>query len=147
MISRVFFFQAEDGIRDLVRSRGLGDVYKRQALEFVANRHWDDTWMARFSYTLSKSTGNYEGGVNSDTGNDIPGWTESGDDVMFINSNYGVLANDHRHQFKMYGAYAITPELTAGANMSILSGAPINARAYGNPVSYTHLTLPTKRIV
>ena len=26
----VFFFQAEDGIRDLVRSRGLGDVYKRQ---------------------------------------------------------------------------------------------------------------------
>ena len=28
--SDVFFFQAEDGIRDLVRSRGLGDVYKRQ---------------------------------------------------------------------------------------------------------------------
>mgnify|MGYP007112062165 CR=1 FL=1 len=29
-----FFFQAEDGIRDLVRSRGLGDVYKRQRLHF-----------------------------------------------------------------------------------------------------------------
>ena len=28
----LFFFQAEDGIRDLVRSRGLGDVYKRQDL-------------------------------------------------------------------------------------------------------------------
>ena len=28
-------FQAEDGIRDLVRSRGLGDVYKRQA-EYTA---------------------------------------------------------------------------------------------------------------
>jgi len=26
-----FFLQAEDGIRDLVRSRGLGDVYKRQS--------------------------------------------------------------------------------------------------------------------
>ena len=26
----VCFLQAEDGIRDLVRSRGLGDVYKRQ---------------------------------------------------------------------------------------------------------------------
>ena len=25
-------FQAEDGIRDRVRSRGLGDVYKRQGL-------------------------------------------------------------------------------------------------------------------
>ena len=29
-LSLCFFFQAEDGIRDLVRSRGLGDVYKRQ---------------------------------------------------------------------------------------------------------------------
>ena len=27
-----FFFQAEDGIRDRVRSRGLGEVYKRQVL-------------------------------------------------------------------------------------------------------------------
>ena len=32
MSCSVFFFQAEDGIRDLVRSRGLGDVYKRQDL-------------------------------------------------------------------------------------------------------------------
>ena len=31
MVASDFFFQAEDGIRDLVRSRGLGDVYKRQA--------------------------------------------------------------------------------------------------------------------
>ena len=28
-------FQAEDGIRDLVRSRGLGDVYKRQVYRQV----------------------------------------------------------------------------------------------------------------
>ena len=42
-----FFFQAEDGIRDLVRSRGLGDVYKRQVegrgfsaqVEFAARQH------------------------------------------------------------------------------------------------------------
>ena len=31
----VFFFQAEDGIRDLVRSRGLGDVYKRQNPQII----------------------------------------------------------------------------------------------------------------
>ena len=30
---KCLFFQAEDGIRDLVRSRGLGDVYKRQIQE------------------------------------------------------------------------------------------------------------------
>ena len=31
----IVFFQAEDGIRDLVRSRGLGDVYKRQMFEYL----------------------------------------------------------------------------------------------------------------
>ena len=35
----VFFFQAEDGIRDLVRSRGLGDVYKRQGHTFDPAMH------------------------------------------------------------------------------------------------------------
>ena len=34
----VFFLQAEDGIRDLVRSRGLGDVYKRQAISMHKTR-------------------------------------------------------------------------------------------------------------
>ena len=34
----VFFFQAEDGIRYLVRSRGLGDVYKRQNPKYL-NSH------------------------------------------------------------------------------------------------------------
>ena len=32
-----FFFQAEDGIRDLVRSRGLGDVYKRQIVHHTSD--------------------------------------------------------------------------------------------------------------
>mgnify|MGYP007112061554 CR=1 FL=1 len=31
----IFVVQAEDGIRDLVRSRGLGDVYKRQVQRTV----------------------------------------------------------------------------------------------------------------
>ena len=33
-----FFFQAEDGIRDLVRSRGLEDVYKRQVHAAMAGK-------------------------------------------------------------------------------------------------------------
>ena len=45
-----FFFQAEDGIRDLVRSRGLGDVYKRQVMRFsvpssCTRRSWKP-WLA-----------------------------------------------------------------------------------------------------
>ena len=35
-----FFFQAEDGIRDLVRSRGLGDVYKRQTRKCERRLMW-----------------------------------------------------------------------------------------------------------
>ena len=46
----ILFFQAEEGIRDLVRSRGLGDVYKRQELRGALREK-------RFSlYSPSKST-------------------------------------------------------------------------------------------
>ena len=40
VIRGYFFFQAEDGIRDLVRSRGLGDVYKRQIPSGVNGKYW-----------------------------------------------------------------------------------------------------------
>ena len=32
--------QAEDGIRDIAVSRGLGDVYKRQSLHTQTYHHW-----------------------------------------------------------------------------------------------------------
>eukprot|EP00831_Metopus_contortus_P037171 TRINITY_DN29307_c0_g1_i1.p1 TRINITY_DN29307_c0_g1~~TRINITY_DN29307_c0_g1_i1.p1 ORF type:complete len:135 (-),score=35.85 TRINITY_DN29307_c0_g1_i1:38-442(-) len=41
-----FFFQAEDGIRDVERSRGLGDVYKRQVST-------QSTWVSKDSETLA----------------------------------------------------------------------------------------------
>ena len=47
MCNRVFFFQAEDGIRDLVRSRGLGDVYKRQVSRSTQHKP------GRYSLSLS----------------------------------------------------------------------------------------------
>ena len=40
-----FFFQAEDGIRDLVRSRGLGDVYKRQGYNPHVNLALIHDWL------------------------------------------------------------------------------------------------------
>ena len=57
----LFFFQAEDGIRDLVRSRGLGDVYKRQllntflrgvGLDFMAQR-----WLVDINWALPSVIG------------------------------------------------------------------------------------------
>ena len=44
----VFFFQAEDGIRDLVRSRGLVDVYKRQVaalFPFFLRSIWEGSFL------------------------------------------------------------------------------------------------------
>eukprot|EP00831_Metopus_contortus_P047492 TRINITY_DN38341_c0_g1_i1.p1 TRINITY_DN38341_c0_g1~~TRINITY_DN38341_c0_g1_i1.p1 ORF type:complete len:155 (-),score=22.42 TRINITY_DN38341_c0_g1_i1:175-639(-) len=35
-----FFFQAEDGIRDVERSRGLGDVYKRQVKQYLPSEFY-----------------------------------------------------------------------------------------------------------
>ena len=40
------FFQAEDGIRDVERSRGLGDVYKRQ-MEYFSDEKFQSLGTAR----------------------------------------------------------------------------------------------------
>ena len=50
MMCGCLFFQAEDGIRDLVRSRGLGDVYKRQVGVMCAWVDDLDPGMRRFGF-------------------------------------------------------------------------------------------------
>eukprot|EP00831_Metopus_contortus_P002420 TRINITY_DN10892_c0_g1_i5.p1 TRINITY_DN10892_c0_g1~~TRINITY_DN10892_c0_g1_i5.p1 ORF type:complete len:107 (-),score=38.81 TRINITY_DN10892_c0_g1_i5:93-413(-) len=57
-----FFFQAEDGIRDVERSRGLGDVYKRQGInaEYMGPGSsrtlpiWFQLFAIRFQVNISK---------------------------------------------------------------------------------------------
>ena len=51
-----FFFQAEDGIRYLVRSRGLGDVYKRQGLNWL-NQTFNSLLTFASIYFISSDTG------------------------------------------------------------------------------------------
>mgnify|MGYP003381013702 CR=1 FL=1 len=48
----MFFLQAEDGIRDLVRSRGLGDVYKRQVLYIQIMYYVSDCQMDIFQVSM-----------------------------------------------------------------------------------------------
>ena len=47
-----FLFQAKDGIRDLVRSRGLGDVYKRQADQLDKNDQFANLWSRAEEQTI-----------------------------------------------------------------------------------------------
>ena len=51
--STCFFVQAEDGIRDLVRSRGLGDVYKRQ-VELSVVVGWEQVELERYIAIFEK---------------------------------------------------------------------------------------------
>ena len=52
------FFQAEDGIRDLVRSRGLGDVYKRQGqVSVLAGGSGKAAFYSSFKWQIFASAG------------------------------------------------------------------------------------------
>ena len=53
------FFQAEDGIRDLVRSRGLGDVYKRQVLNFQLSNDFHPMRILKGYLERDKASGEY----------------------------------------------------------------------------------------
>ena len=57
----IFFFQAEDGIRDAQESRGLGDVYKRQVILILglANLLADGLSMAAGAFLSLKSEREY----------------------------------------------------------------------------------------
>ena len=55
-----FFFQAEDGIRDLVRSRGLGDVYKRQELEINVPDSGHSVWELAVLKEIEKVQGHLD---------------------------------------------------------------------------------------
>ena len=78
----MFFFQAEDGIRDLVRSRGLGDVYKRQP-EYVG-------YYAAVNLALAKLT-NQNPSFLSDEVRSLA------HDVAHLIANEGVAAVSYTH--------------------------------------------------
>ena len=106
------------------------------AIDLTVKRQWDDVWTLDAKYTWSKSYGNAEGYVKSDNGQDDAGLTTDWDFPYLMDGAYGDLPNDRRHTFKVYGAYALTDELTVGANLLIQSGRPVNGFGHGLPDGY-----------
>jgi hypothetical protein len=96
------------------------------AIEFQLDRAWDDKWAFNASYLWSKSEGNIEGPVNSDTGYADTNLVQYYDHPA-VNERFGVLFNDHRHQFKFRGSYKLNEMWSFGATYSALSGGPITA--------------------
>ena len=107
-----------------------------KALEFQVDRAWDGKWALNASYTLSWSDGNAEGPVNTDTNFGDTGRTENFDDPFVNFRGEGPLANDHRHQIKLRGTYALNDNWRVGATLDARSGGPITAFGVGNPYNW-----------
>lgn len=112
-------------------SDGLKRTYK--ALDLFVDRPYDGTWGARLSYTYAKNEGNNEGQVKSEFGQTNISKTQDWDAWQMMEFADGYLANDRRHQFKLYGSYALTEELVLAGNLRIQSGTPVSCLGYYNP--------------
>lgn len=141
-----------DSSQDGYIASGSGNImgYKKprrtyKAVEFQLDRAWDDKWAFNASYLWSKSEGNIEGPVNSDTGYADTNLVQYYDHPA-VNERYGVLFNDFRHQIKLRGSYKLNEQWSFGATLSTRSGGPITAfgvvwpddnRAAGGPGEFS----------
>jgi len=141
-----------DSSKDGYQALGSGEVmgYKKprrtyKAVEFQLDRAWDDKWAFNASYIWSKSEGNIEGPVNSDTGYADTNLVQYYDHPA-VNERYGVLFNDYRHQLKLNGSYKLNEQWAFGSTLTVHSGGPITAfgvvwpnddRAAGGPGEYS----------
>ena len=148
-LSRVFFFfQAEDGIRDRSPSRGLGDVYKRQVkVEQVYSMEDIETlpnWYAMLNTIAPYITGLRASFIEN--GNKYRGNAD-----VAVNAGYFNTADlsEAKHSVN----YAWSSDRDAFRRfpdpdrLNRIAGGKLKEDANIYPVSYTHLTLPTKRIV
>ena len=125
----VTFDNSEDGYEAL--GSGLVMGYKRpkrtyKAVEFQLDRAWDDKWALNISYLWSKSEGNIEGPVNSDTGYNDTSLVQYYDHPA-VNERFGPTFNDYRHQIKIRGTYKFNDTWSVGGTLSTRSGGPITA--------------------
>ncbi len=63
-----FFFQAEDGIRDVERSRGLGDVYKRKVVDVDDIETLQDLILSAVNEGLRQSQQNMQNSLGQQIG-------------------------------------------------------------------------------
>lgn len=96
------------------------------ALEFQVDRAWDGKWAFNASYLWSRSEGNFEGPVNSDTNYGDTGMVQHWDHPA-NNQDHGPLFNDRTHQVKLRGSYQLNDSWLFGATLNAQSGGPINA--------------------
>ncbi|HSB37300.1 MAG TPA: hypothetical protein VLH41_10490, partial [Thermoanaerobaculia bacterium] len=70
--------------------------------------------------------GNYDGLVNQQLGQTAPGENADFDYIDMVPNNFGRLALERTHQFKLAGTYSFPFGLQAGLNSFLFSGRPIS---------------------
>lgn len=118
------------------------------AANLYLSHPFDGKWEGRVDYTWSRSYGNTEGQLKSNIGQTDVSKTQDWDAAALMAWAGGYLANDRRHQLKIYGAYQVAPEWLVSANIRIQSGTPKDCLGYfsangtdessdaGDPVGY-----------
>jgi hypothetical protein len=117
------------------------------AVNFSLDKRFARNWLAGFSYTWSRLTGNYSGLNSSDeeyspnVGRGSPN-VEEAFDLWFVsfdknlNPIQGLLATDRPHFFKFFGAYTFPFGLTLGTVVNAMSGTPITEMWFVNGYLY-----------
>jgi hypothetical protein len=85
------------------------------------NKAFNGTYGFDFSYTWQKVRGNYEGSVKSDNNQDDAGLTQDFDQPGLAQGANGILANERKHTFKLFGSYKPMDWLTLGTNITVQS--------------------------
>jgi len=112
-----------------------GPTRKYYAVDLSLSHVWDGKWFAKIDYVWSQTIGNTEGPVStySQQSGSYESITTAWDFPLRMENSYGMLPNDRRNTFKIYGAYAITPDWTVGGNLYIASGTPRLCRGHYGP--------------
>jgi len=99
----------------------------------LGTKYHQDNFRFDFTYTWSRSTGNFEGGVKSDIGQADAGLTQDFDFAALMDGADGYQPNDRRHVFKFFGSYDYNDDLTFGINTTLSSGRPLSIYGKGHP--------------
>jgi hypothetical protein len=112
-----------------------GPVRRYYSVDLSLEHAWDEKWFAKIDYVFSRTWGNTEGPVStySQQSGSYESLTTAWDFPERMEYSYGLLPNDRRHQLKVFGAYAIAPEWTVGANLYFASGTPRLCRGRYGP--------------
>ena len=119
----------------MVSSRGLGDVYKRQALGRISAPGFFTDVRLRWAYTRAAWRGDSPGSINPK--DEVTAW---------LNARDGRLATSEQASWELYGTdwNESYPVMLAEHNRMAADGTlPAPKAGAAAPVSYTHLTLPT----